>query len=46
MFPALKNNAAAGYKVAVKIEVLKGTALLNWDARIYPNTTQSSLCCK
>ena len=25
MFPSLKNNAAAGYKGPVKIELLKGT---------------------
>ena len=29
MFPALKNNAAAGYKGPVKIELLEGTCLLN-----------------
>ena len=28
MFPALKNNATAGYKVPVKIEILKGVCLL------------------
>ena len=29
MFPALKNNAAAGYKGPVIIELLEGTCLLN-----------------
>ena len=29
MFPALKNNAAAGYKDPVKIELLKAAGLLN-----------------
>ena len=28
MLPALKNNAAAGYKGPMKIELLKGTCLL------------------
>ena len=28
MFPALKNNAAAGYKGSVKIELLKGVGQL------------------
>ena len=28
MFPALKNNAAAGYKSPLKIELLKGAGLL------------------
>ena len=29
MFPALTNNAAAGYEGPVKIELLKGVGLLN-----------------
>ena len=28
MFPAIKNNAAAGYQGPVKIELLKGAGLL------------------
>ena len=31
MFPAPKNNAAAGYKGPVKIELLKGAGLLSVD---------------
>ena len=29
MLPTLKNNAAAGYKGSVKIELLKGASLLS-----------------
>ena len=31
MLPTLKNNAAAGYKGPVKIELLKGTGLLSLE---------------
>ena len=32
MLPTLKNNAAAGYQGPVKIELLKGTGLLETEA--------------
>ena len=35
MFPALKNNAAAGYQGPVKIELLKGVDLLKVLGRRY-----------
>ena len=31
MFPALKNNAAAGYQGPVKVKVLKDAGLLIWS---------------
>ena len=34
MLPTLKNNAAAGYKVPVKIELLKGAGLLGHSVEI------------
>ena len=38
MFPALKNNAAAGYKDPVKIELLKGAGPLE-EKKILPTAT-------
>ena len=37
MFPALKNNAAAGYKDPVKLELLKGAGPL--EKKILPTAT-------
>ena len=36
MFPALKNNAAAGYQGPVKIELLKGAGLLRFQGQRSP----------
>ena len=41
MFPTLKNNAAAGYKGPVKIELLEGTGLPS--LRTYMNFIMLSL---
>ena len=45
MFPALKNNAAAGYQGPVKIELLKGACLLLfWSGQVRVDLTYRLGC--
>ena len=43
MIPAPKNNVAAGYKVPVKIELLKGAGLLEKVGLMFSSSSSLSL---
>ena len=43
MFPALKNNVAAGYQGPAKKELLKGVSLLDIDGDIVYNSCNRGL---